>query len=548
MSPLRHALLNRTRFAITIVALVGIMSPGRAQSPLPPDSWVLGNAWMSTWTPLSPIGDLPRRFPAAPPVPGLLVAPAPRMGLFWSAGNPGALAAEVDSAYAGFAVHHVALTGSYHRPLDPTDAGTTDASAAGWRRLGTRGAALGRATMGRSTFDGSTFAVGVDPYTSSPGITTDTITSQVGRSSAALDGALGWQLGGWGMGLTAGYNALDNRSAHSPRARTGRAAQFGGAVGITRALPASLVLGVHGRGLRRVETTVTSANPQTATIYQLAGYDDVPPIDVPLGQQFYRRVQRDGSAATVSLGAHVLGAAITLWGERGVMHEAQTSMQSNNPRGDVWRTRADRTGAAAQRGWRDNRLLVSAKVERLQIDGSGARADLSGTAWLARENQTLVQTEARLVPAGSHWSAAGSFALERRTSSANDYVATLYTDVRSWMPGGAMELAFLFTPRAAVAAGYAMAAYYPLATIPKGETRGPAFQRFLAPELEFYGSRSSPRAFSLTGRLTVNPGTRLLLALRHGSLSPTGSGAPTPFAPSGTRAATDLAIAVTVGR
>ena len=157
-------------------------------------------AWLTNWSPLSRIADLPRRLPAGARFPGLFSSPAPRVGEFWTAGNPGALGRELDDRRADFRLAVQSTSGDYARPLDPGAVGRGAVSTTGWTRVGERGAAIGAVVFNRTSLRDSIFADVLLPYGSNPLIVADTIGDPLATRPSASRGRWGGNSGGsaWG--------------------------------------------------------------------------------------------------------------------------------------------------------------------------------------------------------------------------------------------------------------------------------------------------------------------------------------------------------------
>lgn len=103
--------------ATVLAALLLLSVPGGAAGqelvgpPLP--------AWTEGWSPLGGVAAGPRTLPAPAPGLGLLTAPVPRTGGFWTGGNPASLRREVGDAWTSAQATRRAADGDYRRPLDP---------------------------------------------------------------------------------------------------------------------------------------------------------------------------------------------------------------------------------------------------------------------------------------------------------------------------------------------------------------------------------------------------------------------------------------------
>ncbi|WP_420448552.1 DUF6850 family outer membrane beta-barrel protein [Candidatus Palauibacter sp.] len=244
----------------TVVALTGgcaclalpEAAAGQATSPRGTPLQEELPGWMTNWNPLGRIADLPRRLPVGPRFPDLFSSPGPRVGEFWTAGNPGALRRELDDRRADFRLTVQDASGDYARPLDPGATGRPAVSTTGWTQVGRRGAAIGSAVFDRASFRDSIFADVLVPYGSNPFIVADTMGNPMRRSALRLGGALAWELGRVGAGFSAGWEGQSSRTVASPVPRLDRTATPGFSAGVTYDFGPVRVGGL-GRWRRTVE-------------------------------------------------------------------------------------------------------------------------------------------------------------------------------------------------------------------------------------------------------------------------------------------------------
>ena len=108
---------------------MGLFALALLTGPRQADAQVLGTSdapggpelprWLTAWSPLAAVADLHRSLPGTEvSLPSLLTLPAPRVGSFWSAGNPGALPFENSDTYAQIRTGYKRYSGEYRRPLD----------------------------------------------------------------------------------------------------------------------------------------------------------------------------------------------------------------------------------------------------------------------------------------------------------------------------------------------------------------------------------------------------------------------------------------------
>src|SRR5690606_15099051 len=166
------------------------------------------------WSPAAWTLDLPRTLPQAPLLPAMLTSPAPRVGLHWSAGNPAGLPFDGDEEWAGFEARYGSESGAYHRPLEAGKAATGSLFGGGSRRTGA-GAVSGGLTVGRTGYTDGSYGNLVTPYASSPHTSADTAGADIRELRARLEGAGGWRIGAWSLGLALAYETTDGRTEAS---------------------------------------------------------------------------------------------------------------------------------------------------------------------------------------------------------------------------------------------------------------------------------------------------------------------------------------------
>ena len=77
-----------------------------------------------------------------------------------------------------------------------------------WSRVGVHGVAIGRFVIDRETDDVSSFSLRLAPYVSSRFTMMDSVQPPMQRTRARLEGALGYELGWFGLGLSAGIESV----------------------------------------------------------------------------------------------------------------------------------------------------------------------------------------------------------------------------------------------------------------------------------------------------------------------------------------------------
>jgi hypothetical protein len=357
-------------------------------------------SWMRDWSPLAPVADLPRTMPVAPALPALLTAPAPRVGLHWSAGNPAGLAFEGADEWGDFTMGYASEAGDFRRPLDPGEVHSGMLAGSGWRPLGP-GAVSGGVALQRTGLGGDAFANARTPYRSSPHTSADTSGADMVELVTRVEGAGGWRVGGWGLGLAIGYETFDGRTDVSPTPRFRRGGAPAATVGVVRALSAGVVVGAHARIQGDVETlSVSSPRTDVARVYPLEGYTNPVGVDYSTGG-YNRRIEGDAYAFGLSASFRALDARWVAWGEVSERRERQSSQFLSDPPSDDWRTSGTTAGLAAARPIAGDRWLVVANVTWTRVTGEATRVALE------EEGVLFEATEAALVGWGDvRWTVA----------------------------------------------------------------------------------------------------------------------------------------------
>jgi hypothetical protein len=508
-------------------------------------------AWLTAWSPLARIADLPRALPAAAVLPGLLAVPAPRVGLLWTAGTPAALALEATDVQARLVIAHGDAGGDYRRPLDANAARAVRFEGWGWGPLGHRGAVVGRVTVGQLDLDAASPSDIAAPYGSDPFVATDMTVPALRRVAARLEGGIGGRFGAWAAGLTVGARVEDDHTLNSSFPRLVKRAVPGVAVGVSRALPfAPVRLAVYARWMGGDETIILPGQPAPGTVYVLDGYSEPDPRAVTPQSLFFYRTDRsawaDGLAATGTLA----GAQWTLYRERASRTDKHVSARRLDAPTDRWRATGSAYGLAAQRAVPRYDLLLTAGWRYERLHGDATRADLTGIIFGATEDVWSATGEVRYAPAASPWIGAATFSLVRENRRREDFIAETRSELKTWTPGVGVEVARVFGANA-VAAGYAAAFYAPSGGIPDPSTMGPIYQQLVASEQSLYATRAQPSLATVTLRHTFASGTAVLLRARRESVSAAGDALATgtlPFAPQGSRTLWDVSLGVVMGQ
>lgn len=489
--------------------------------------------WLSNWSPFASVADLPRSLPASGiAVPDLLSRPAPRVGLFWSVGNPAALPGERGDDWSSYRIEAGEASGDYRRPLDPGSTGSIKASVQGWSSAGDRGAAAGRFLVDNQSLGSPAFANSDRPFGSNPMVVVDTAGTSLGRTIARIEGAGGLRLGPVGLGLSLGFNAQETSTDAAPVPRRMRSATPAAVIGAVLAVPRvdRLEIGVHGRWqqTRHLTNLFTVAAP--ARVFHLSGYGDVRPVNI--STSYRREIQRDAHAIGAGLSTHLAGTRVALFVEAGSADEEHFSAVLSVPPSDVWEAGSTTFGAAVHRNFLGDRVMLYGTARHFSLDGTVRLYDDGGQVNFAVDERLLdLSTEAR-VRVGE-WDIGLHLSGINETRLRHDSLSARATDLRSWTTAGAAEVARGFGGGLSASAAIGLSAYNSSGSLPSLPDAGEAIQTYIAPELALYATNAVGRtgAFTLgwepgAGRVTY------LLRARFDSTEPTGSsflsGAPRP--------------------
>lgn len=499
--------------------------------------------WLRNWSPLASWSDFARRLPGTGAAVSPLFYGAPRVGLFWTTGNPAALASDIPDGRTDLFVGYGKTTGEYHRPLDPGGADRVQFTGQSWQRFKSGLAMIGRVVADGEDFDAGTPSNSTEPYGASPLVTVDTSAAAVGRTRARLEGGLGWQTGSWGFGVTAGYEGRDHTSTASGLVRKVLQVQPGVVLGVSRRI-GTVEVGAHGKYRYQAETIRLTERSAEGLVQELRGYAEDRPISI---RSVYDR-RRDQQVFAGGLGARgsVAGALWTLFGEAGRLEDRLSTARVNDPAEDRWDSRSWALGGAVQRPLGGN-LLLSAQARYTSLRGDADLAtDSVGTVFEVEEQVADGEVEARLLPGSGGWSAVATLGLRFARRLRNDVSLQLAPEVRSVTPALAIEVGRSFSARWFASLGAAIANYRPEGTIPDPSVLGPAYREYVAGEMAMLGTGTTPVALSALVRWQAATRTELWLAARGETLSPSGSYSTLPLLPSGNRTSTSLSGGVTM--
>jgi len=529
-------------------AFVGGPGPGalaaQAADPARAPGDPVEPAWTTAWSPLVQLGDLPRRLPGSEiAFPSLLTLPAPRVGLFWTGGNPGALPDEVEETRVNFEAGRADVGGEYGRPLDPGAEIHTRVRALGWRPLGDRGAAVGRVVVDRQSLEDGVFADVLVPHSSNPFVVLDTLGDGMNRTVARLEGAGGWRLGPLGLGLGLGYEAQETTTKVSPVPRNNRTAVPGVTGGLSLALGDDFRIGAMARWRQAAHNLTVFSLAAPSRVYAPTGYNEPTAFNLS-SIAFQRRLERSAWAAGLQVAGRTGGVEWVAYGQRESLTEDRFNPGSNDPLIDAWEADGWTAGAAAQLGLGE-RLLLTVDGRYRTLDGDGVRGDIELRNFTSDESRLEAGGELRLLP-GSGWEAAASARVVRESRRRGDLIENTFSDISSWEPTVAGEIARHLSERFAVAVGGAFASYAPTATTPDPSEIGEAYAEWTAPELGLYATEAT--AWGATMTMRAQPGETVFVWLRgrYGSVSAGTVDNPQPDTPTGDRDGWGLSLGVTL--
>lgn len=530
--------------ACTAVALVAISVPARL---IEAQAAGIGTeaarpSWLETWSPLEPRADLPRRLPQTRAVPASLLLPPPRVGLFWTAGNPAGLRDDLVDTRSDFALALGRESGTLRRPLDPSRSAVRQASGMGWTPVDSRLALLGRVVLDQERFDPGAHADVVEAYPTSPFVTLDTSTTATRRTRVRLEGAAGLQLGAWGLGLALGYEAREHETIDAGLVRRTRRTLPGATIGLTRAI-GSVRFGPYARWRNRAETIFLIERAGEGQVVQLEGLRDVQPLDIL--SLYYRRIEEDAPSAGWSVAGPLLGGNWTLYAERNWLRERLTRQEADNPAQDTWDAKAWRTGGAYQREiGRRTLFTLDARYTTLRGDG-GLALDSTGVIFRAAERAVWSSAEVRVLPDTVGWALVVGVQVRWEYRLRDALTVPIAAEVTGLSNGVSVEVGRVFSPRVFATATLASASYSANSSFPAHTALGPVYRTYVLPEYDLASRPASPWLGAVGVRWTVGPATSLWMRATGERVAPTRSG-PTSFGPEGSRSTVSVSGGVTL--
>ncbi len=522
----------------------------------PPSGWGRGNdintassssivSWLSAWSPIRPITDIPRGMIRAPISLGILDAPPPVIGAFVTAGAPGSLFRDLTPSLSGDTARFSDIRfrygkdgGQFRRPLDVSNSSISQVTAHGWSPIGSRVILVGKAVIDKENVTESSHSEYLSPYRSSPFIDTDSVSPPMGRSRARFEGALGVALGEFGVGISAAVESREHSTHDFPLRRGGRLAIPAIAAGVERTLPwLNGRVGGYYRWSEPVETYMLNSNPLITTLYLVQGFDE-PKGLVVSGLPVLARVESRSSAIGGSVDLTLSGNRIVVSHERGKRAEDQNRSPINAVRPtDRWRATGYETRVAVQRtlGMRSRATVVTSMES---LEGEGERSDLTGLAVSGTDSRMAFEADLRTT-ISPRWRTAISAGATRVTTSRRDYVVTVDAETEQLTPFGAMEVARAFGA-SAIAVGFSAALTSPAGKLPTPSDQGPNYSKLVAPSLAYDASEARAVAGWITATVPFR-GRSLIGSVRSEQTSAS-SVAAAFLQPSGSRSGWSISI------
>lgn len=495
-----------------------------------------------TWSPLEPRADLPRRLPRVGAVPASLLLPPPRVGLFWTAGNPAGLRAELTDTRTDFALASGHESGTLRRPLDPGASTMRQASGMGWTPVDSRLALIGRVVLDQERFDPGAHADVVEVYPTSPFVTLDTSTTATRRTRVRLEGAAGLQLGAWGLGLALGYEAREHQTIEAGLVRRTRQTLPGATIGLTRTV-GSMRLGPYARWRNRAETIFLIERAAQGQAVQLEGLREVRPLEIVA--LFYRRIEEDIPSVGWSVSGPLLGGDWTLYLERSWLRERLTRQEANDPAEDTWNVNAWGAGGAYQRRVGRRALLtLDARYTRLRGDGDLA-LDSTGVMFQAAERAASALAELRVLPDTVGWSVVVGVQVRWEYRLRDALTVPIAAHVTGLTEGVSVEVGRAVSPRVFATATLGFASYSANSSFPAPTALGTVYRTYILPEYDLASRAAQPWLGGVAVQWKVGPRTSLWVSATGERVSPTKEG-PTSFGPRGSRSVVGVTVGVTL--
>lgn len=548
---------GRRRLPLAVVVCVGLLLPTalgaglllptglRAQDQAMASAPGAGEAeWLTYWSPLRPLADATRGFPGSgAALPGVLVTPAPRVGLLWSAGNPAGLASELEDSRTTFEAAAAAASGDYRRPLDPGEVESVGLSSVGWRPVGERGAVIGRVSVERLRFGGGAHTNRVDPYTATPFAIIDTAGADLGRTAAVIEGAGGIRLGPVGLALALAFSPAETRTVAAPVPKVNLSGRPAVSAGVVWDVAPALRVGAHGRWRRTTQRIQHLAVAAGSRIYEFAGFAE--PIPLDLATHYNQYLEAEAMGVGLAAAGEVLGSSWVLYAEAGEHEELQGVRSRGGDVRDRWTASGLEAGLAVQRPLRLGAatLLVTGRALWSTAEGTAYQAERESDVFHADADAIRLNADLRMThPAG--WQGALTVGTTRASTFQQDSITRMHADLQSWSPTAAAEVGRSLGAGLAAAVGVAVAQYAPAGALPDPNELGTAARTWLVPGQMLMATPAWTYAGEATLRWTHPSGSAVWARTRYGSMTPDEGPFRLLLAPEGSRTAWRVALGV----
>lgn len=508
-------------------ALVALLAPcpagGQSNDPLTPLRDARLPGWVTAWGPLARQNADHRVLPFVPALPGLLDAPPPRVGHFWSAANPAALAYEASDSWGTIRLRKGSEHGTHRRPLDAADYGIQQFSGLRWQPLGARSAVAGQVVADETTSRVSSHSPLLVRHSPSPFVVADGMTTPMRHIRVRVEGAYGWRAGPWGFGGALGLEVSDDRTSESRTPRLGRTSAPAVTLGLFRRLGSSLAGSVHGRWISAHENTrIVVRRGTQVVVRELDGFGEPKPLRVIGSNIFSRNVGRARGAVGATLSGRAGAWQWVAQGEReDIGHKHESSRLSVDPP-DRWEAGSWRAGLDLMGHVGPLRALVSGRYTTL--GGDAFRRDLvgQGAIFRVRQRALLGLVDLRMPSPDSTWMAAVQVSFRREERLRHDFLIGAASDLGFQHPGASVEIARSLSGHTSVSVGGGTTGYEPAGTVPAAGVHGDVDPVLVAPELAIYSGRA--RAYTATAaiRVRLGDGPALVARGRFHRLAPVG--------------------------
>ena len=493
-------------------------------------------SWLVSWSPLQPRADLPRRLPFVGGAGGLLLPP-PRVGLFWTAGNPAALEHELSDTLTDFGISLTHESGNLRRPLDPGATSQRRANAIGWMPLNERVAVLGGVTLDQETLDPGSHADVVGAYPTSPFVTLDTATTATRLTGARLEGAVSTRFGSWGLGMALGYSALERETINAGLVRRSRRTVPGATIGLTKQVGAIRV-GPYVRWHSRAETVYLIERAGEGLVIQLEGLRDVQPLDIL--SFYYRRIEETTPTVGWSLGS----GSWTLYAERSWLRERLTRQEADNPASDAWDADAWSAGGAYQRSL-GPRTLFTLDLRYTKLCGDGDLAlDSTGVIFRANESAIVGSAEVRVLPDSTRLAVAIGLQVRWEHRLRDALTVPIAAEVTGLTNSVTLQLGRQLSSRLFGTAILGTAGYSANSSYPDPNALSPIYRTYELPEYDLASRPAHPWLGAIGFRWTASARTSLWLTATAQRVSPSKPGITASYGPDGSRSIIDISAGV----